>query len=70
MRASRRIVLPACTLALAAGAIALGGGDPQSGDASAPGPQGGSLATVSLSANLNGRRERSEERRVGKECRL
>ena len=57
MRASRRIVLPACTLALAAGAIALGGGNPQAGDASAPGPQGGSLATVSLSANLNGLRE-------------
>jgi len=57
MRAPRRFVLPACTLALAAGAVALGGGDPQAGDASAPGPQGGSLATVSLSSNLNGRRE-------------
>lgn len=60
MRAPRRFVLPACAVALTAGAVALGGGGNPSygpGPVYAPGPQSGSLPTVSLAANLNGRRE-------------
>jgi hypothetical protein len=61
MRDSRRFVLPACGVALAAGAVAFarGGGNPSYGPGPvyAPGPQSGSLPTVSLTANMNGRRE-------------
>ena len=60
MRDSRRFVLPACGVALAAGAIAIAGGGSPSyapGPVYAPGPQGGSLPAVSLTANMNGRRE-------------